>query len=177
MLQAAIWQRRLPNARIVVVGLVMALSGCASTGPSAPTTNKETAAGAVGGALGAAGGAVGGTAVGALYGIRCGPLFIICSPIFAVVVGVKGAVNGGEAGARAGVNLARSASATESQKSAYEPSASESKGQPMVMESALAPESDKKAPSDSEKSVDTPSVGPKISPDQVMSTAYERSNR
>lgn len=111
MLQAATWQHRLPNARIVAVALVMAVSGCASTGPNAPKTNQETAAGAVVGALGAAGGAVGGTAVGAVAGVAyCGPAFIICSPVFAVVGGVMGAVGGGGAGARAGVNLSRSAS-------------------------------------------------------------------
>ena len=133
------WQHRLPNARIVFVALVMAVNGCASTGQNAPTTSQETAAGAVVGTLGAVGGAVGGTALGALAGLRCGPAFIICSPVFAVVGGVGGAVKGGEAGARTGVNLSRSASASESQKSAPEPSAPESSAQSLVVEPALAP--------------------------------------
>ena len=164
MPQAAIWQHRFPNARIVVVALVMALSGCASTGPSAPRTNQETAAGAVVGTLGAAGGAVGGTALGAVAGVaKCGPAFIICSPVFAVVGGVTGAVKGGEAGARAGVNLSRSASAPDSPKSASEPSAPESSGQSMVIEPVLAPGSGKKAPNDSEKTVDLPASAPQIS--------------
>lgn len=163
MLQAATWHHRRPNARIVVVALVMAVSGCASTGPNAPTTNQETAAGAVGGTLGAAGGAVGGTALGALYGLRCGPLFFVCSPVFAVVGGVSGAVKGGEAGARAGVNSSRSASAPESPKIASEPSTPESSGQSMVIEPDLTPGSDKKAPSDSEKTVDLPASAPQIS--------------
>ena len=140
MLQAATWQHRLPNARIVIAALVMAVSGCASTGQNAPMTNQEIAAGAVVGTLGAAGGAVGGTALGALSGLRCGPpLFIVCSPVTAVVGGVWGAVKGGEAGARAGVNASRSATAPESQKSAPEPSAPESSAQSLVIEPALAP--------------------------------------
>jgi hypothetical protein len=163
MLQAATWQHRLPNARIVFVALVMAVSGCASTGPNAPKTNQETAAGAVVGALGAAGGAVGGTVGGAVFGLMCGPLFVICSPVMAVVGGVKGAVKGGEAGARAGVNSSRSASAPESQKSASEPSTPESSGQSMVIEPVLAPGSDKRAPGDSEKTVDLPASAPQIS--------------
>ena len=119
MLQAATWQHRLPNARIVVVALVMAASGCASTGQNAPRTDQETAAGAVGGVAGAAVGGIGGAAVGALYGLAvCGPFFIICSPVFAVAGGVAGAVKVGEVGAQAGVNSSRRASANKSPESA-----------------------------------------------------------
>lgn len=160
MPQAATWQHRLPNARIVVVALVIALSGCASTGPSSPRTNQETAAGAVGGTLGAAGGAVGGAALGALIGLRCGLGFIICSPVMAVGFGAKGAVKGGEGGARAGVNWSRNASAPESPTNASAPSAPESSGQSRVIEPVLAPGSGKKAPSDSEKTVDLPASAP-----------------
>lgn len=158
------WQHRLPNARAVVVALVMVVGGCASTGPYAPKTNQEAAAGAVVGTLGAAGGAVGGAALGAIAGMGCGfPVFIICSPVMAVVYGVGGAAKGGEVGARAGVNLSRSASAPESPKSASEPSAPESRGQSLVIEPDLTPGSDKKAPSDSEKTVDLRASAPQIS--------------
>ena len=105
------WQHRLPNARVAIVALVMAVSGCASTGPNAPATTDEAAAGALGGILGAAGGAVGGTAWGALVGFGCGPAFIVCSPVMAVYLGMTGLAKGGEAGAQAGVNWARRASA------------------------------------------------------------------
>lgn len=108
---AASLQRYLPRTmRAVVAGLAVAASGCASTGPDAPRTSQETATGAVGGALGAAGGAVGGAVLGAVAGLQCGMGAILCSPAMAMVYAVKGAVMAGEAGARGGVNLSRSAS-------------------------------------------------------------------
>lgn len=131
------WQCSLSNARIVVMTLLMAAGGCASTGPNAPATNQETAAGAMVGVAGAAGGAVGGVAIGALSGIRCGFLAIVCSPVMAVVGGVKGATAGGEAGARTGVRWSRSDSSPESAKSPSEPSAPESSGQPVVTQPVL----------------------------------------
>ena len=147
MLQTAIWQHRLPSPRIVVVALITALSGCASTGTTAPSTDKESAAGAAGGVLGATGGAVGGAALGALYGLQCGPAFILCSPVGAVVGGVVGAVKGGQAGARAGVKASRNASAPKSSpESASEPSAPESSGQSTAIKSSSALESDNERP-------------------------------
>jgi hypothetical protein len=94
----------------------------------------------------------------------CGPpLFIICSPVFAVAYGVTGAVGGGQLGAQAGVKMTRIASAPESPKSASEPSAPESSGQSMMIEPAQAPGYDKKTPSDSEKTVDLPVSAPQLS--------------
>lgn len=107
-------------ARAIVAALGVAASGCASTGSDAPQTNQETATGAMGGALGAAGGALGGAALGAVAGLQCGVGAILCSPVMAIVYGVKGAVMAGEAGARKGVNLARSTSAPEPAESAPE---------------------------------------------------------
>ena len=111
-MKTATLQHRIANTRIVIVALVMALGGCASTGSNAPNTTRESASGAVVGTLGAAGGAVGGAALGAIQGLQCGIGAIICSPVMAIVIGVKGAVAGGEAGAKAGVNWSRSDSAT-----------------------------------------------------------------
>jgi hypothetical protein len=58
MAHAARCQHRPPSARVALVALVIAASGCASAGNGAPKTNQETGAGAVGDAVGTAGGAV-----------------------------------------------------------------------------------------------------------------------
>ena len=102
-------QHRFPNARVLLALLVLAVSGCASTGDP-PRKDTETAAKSEGSAAEAAGavggaalGTVGGAAVGALYGLGCGfPGFIICSPVAAVGFGIAGLVKGGEAGAKFG---------------------------------------------------------------------------
>ena len=93
--------------RIVIAALVMALGGCASTGPHAPKNDGETAAGAVGGALGAVAGGAGGAALGFIAGGTCGIGFIICSPVFALYGAVVGAAGGGQVGANVGVNASR----------------------------------------------------------------------
>jgi len=159
MSKTAIWQHRLPNVRIVVVALITALNGCASTGPTAPRTDRESAAGAVGGAVGAAGGAVGGVALGAVYGFACGPAFILCSPVFAIAGGVAGAVKGGEVGARAGVKTVRSVSAPKaSPENLSDSSAPGSSEQAIAMESVHAPESENKVPEDSAEAVDQSTI-------------------
>lgn len=93
--------------RVIVAALVVALVGCASTGPHAPENDKEAAAGTAGGALGAVVGGAGGAAAGFIAGSSCGIAFIFCSPVLAVYGAVVGAIGGGQAGAEIGVNASR----------------------------------------------------------------------
>ena len=125
------------KAKLKVAALLTSAAlhgGCASTGPHAPTNARESASGAAGAALGAvATGAVGAT-VGVFAGFAtCGPGFIICSPVMALVLGVAGAAKGGEYGAKAGVGLSRTRPAPESAAKVSEPAAP-----PPIEPSALA---------------------------------------
>lgn len=122
------------------MALVIAASGCASTGNDAPNTSQdavaasdrlpqsdqeapqtdqETFAGGVGTVVGAVGGGVLGATAGALASIVCGPAFVICMPVAIV----RGVAILGEEGARAGGDLFRGAPARQSPRSASASSA------------------------------------------------------
>jgi len=105
----------LPSSRVLLVGIAMAVGGCASTGKPAEkqeaTEAREEKHG-VGEALGAIGGAalggIGGAAGGALYGARCGPAFFVCAPVGAVIGAGWGLAKGAQVGAELGKSLAGS---------------------------------------------------------------------
>lgn len=115
MLLGASRNRCLLRGRVLLVGIAMAVSGCASTG-NPPEKQEATEARdekhGVGEALGAIGGAalggIGGAAGGALYGARCGPAFFVCAPVGAVIGAGFGLAKGAQVGAELGKSLAGS---------------------------------------------------------------------
>jgi len=108
-------RQRLLRGRVLLVGVAVAVSGCASTSePSLKQeeTRAEDTKGSVGEVVGGIGGAavggVGGAAAGAVYGLRCGIAFFVCSPVGAVIGGGIGLVKGAEVGGDLGRSLAES---------------------------------------------------------------------